>query len=84
MVAITEASGCFQRPSTDAKPWRSSNPLPVPTERERYVIDQGLPVYRVLYERNHAPLPEREALEQWLEAAGNQADNPLDSAAPMA
>ncbi len=84
MVALTEACGCFQRPSTDAKPWRSSNPLPVPTERERYVLDQGLPVYRVLYERNAAPLPEREALEQWLEAADNQADNPLDSAAPTA
>ena len=84
MVALTEACGCFQRPSADAKPWRSSNPLPVPTERETYVLDQGLPVYRVLYERNEAPLPEREALEQWLEAADNQADNPLDSAAPTA
>ncbi|MGA0364808.1 MAG: tRNA (guanosine(46)-N7)-methyltransferase TrmB, partial [Vulcanococcus sp.] len=57
MVAVTEASGCFSRPATDARPWRATNPLPVPTERETYVLEQGLPVYRVLYERNETPLP---------------------------
>ncbi len=80
MVALTEACGCFSRPAIDARPWRASNPLPVPTERETYVLNQGLPVYRVLYERNEAPLPELAVLEQWLEAT----DNPLDSAVPTA
>ena len=80
MVALTEACGCFSRPANDAQPWRASNPLPVPTERETYVLNQGLPVYRVLYERNEAPLPELAVLEQWLEAT----DNPLDSAVPTA
>ena len=80
MVALTEACGCFSRPAIDAQPWRASNPLPVPTERETYVLNQGLPVYRVLYERNEAPLPELAVLEQWLEAT----DNPLDSAVPTA
>ena len=80
MVALTEACGCFSRPAIDAQPWRASNPLPVPTERETYVLNQGLPVYRVLYERNEAPLPALAVLEQWLEAT----DNPLDSAVPTA
>jgi tRNA (guanine-N7-)-methyltransferase len=80
MVALTEASGCFDRPSGDARPWRSANPLPVATERETYVLEQQLPVYRVLYQRNEAPLPALAALEQWLEAA----DNPLNPAASPA
>ncbi|MEN9766280.1 tRNA (guanosine(46)-N7)-methyltransferase TrmB [Vulcanococcus sp.] len=80
MVAVTEASGCFSRPSSDARPWRSANPLPVPTERETYVMDQGLPVYRVLYERNETPLPSLEALEHALEAADNSATSPDPSA----
>ena len=80
MVAVTEASGCFKRPADDAKPWREGNPLPVPTERETYVLGQDLPVYRVLYERNETPLPSLEALEQRLEAA----DNPETSTHPSA
>jgi tRNA (guanine-N7-)-methyltransferase len=43
----------------------------VPTERETYVLEQGLPVYRVLYERNETPLPSLQELEQQLEAADN-------------
>ena len=47
---------------------------PVPTERERYVLEQALPIYRVLYQRNRQPLPDREALEnQWQEI-----DNPAE------
>ena len=80
MVAVTEASGCFSRPATDARPWRITTPLPVPTERETYVLEQGLPVYRVLYERNETPLPSLQELEQQLEAA----DNPETSTHPSA
>ncbi|UPH91373.1 tRNA (guanosine(46)-N7)-methyltransferase TrmB [Synechococcus sp. NB0720_010] len=80
MVAVTEASGCFSRPAIDARPWRATNPLPVPTERETYVLEQGLPVYRVLYERNETPLPSLQELEQQLEAA----DNPETSTHPSA
>jgi len=71
MVALVEASGCFERPPADARPWREHNPLPVPTERETHVLMQGLPVYRVLYLRNEAPLPALDALEATLEAADN-------------
>lgn len=63
MVALCEASGCFERPSEDSRPWRGSNPLPVPTERERLVLSQDLPVFRVLYRRNLAGLPSLTALE---------------------
>ena len=74
MVALTELSGCFERPANDARPWRLDNPLPVPTERERYVLEQALPIYRVLYQRNRQPLPDRRALEnQWQEI-----DNPAE------
>jgi tRNA (guanine-N7-)-methyltransferase len=50
-VELVEASGAFVRPADDGRPWRADNPLPVPTDRERHVIEQGLPVYRVLYRR---------------------------------
>ncbi|MFY8149184.1 MAG: tRNA (guanosine(46)-N7)-methyltransferase TrmB [Prochlorococcaceae cyanobacterium] len=63
MVQLVEASGVFARPAGDARPWRADNPLGVPTERERHVLAQGLPVYRVLYRRTAAPLPSREELE---------------------
>jgi hypothetical protein len=39
-------------------------------------------VYRVLYERNSAPLPTLQTLEEWLEAADNPATAP--AAAPAA
>ena len=52
MVALTEASGAFERPAADPQPWRPTNPLPVCTERELQVIDRGEPVYRVLFCRN--------------------------------
>jgi tRNA (guanine-N7-)-methyltransferase len=52
-VELVEASGAFVRPADDGRPWRADNPLPVPTERERHVIEQGLTVYRVLYRRGH-------------------------------
>ena len=57
MVALVEASGGFERPAGDARPWRTDNPLALPTERETHVLSQGLPVYRVLYRRNASPLP---------------------------
>ena len=76
MVQLIEASGGFDRPAADGRPWRAGNPLAVPTERETYVLSLGLPVYRVLYERNDAPLPALAELEEWLEAADNPGTAP--------
>lgn len=75
MVALTELSGCFDRPEGDARPWRGPNPLAVPTERERYVLEQNLPVYRVLFQRNTSPLPSVSDLEQSWEQVDNPAEN---------
>jgi tRNA (guanine-N7-)-methyltransferase len=80
MISVIEASGCFDRPSGDARPWRRDNPLPVPTERERHVLDQSLPVYRVLYRRNGQAPPALATLQQQLDPTLEQrpeaADNP--------
>ena len=76
MVALCEASGCFKRPAEDGRPWRASNPLLVPTERERHVLAQGLPVYRVLYRRTHAAVPALEHLELALAPATAEVGEP--------
>jgi tRNA (guanine-N7-)-methyltransferase len=71
-VALVEASGAFGRSAgSPPAPWLAANPLPVPTERERHVMAQGLPVYRVLYRRSAAPLP---PLEPLMTAADNSHD----------
>jgi tRNA (guanine-N7-)-methyltransferase len=73
MVQLIEASGGFDRPAADGRPWRAGNPLAVPTERETYVLSKGLPVYRVLYQRNDRKLPPLPNLEDQLEAVDNRA-----------
>lgn len=78
MVALTELCVGFTRPETDTRPWREDNPLPVPTERERYVLEQDLPIYRVLYRRNQHDLPLLNVLERrWQEI-----DNPAETISP--
>jgi tRNA (guanine-N7-)-methyltransferase len=72
MVALCESSGCFTRPASDRRPWRADNPLPVPTERERLVLAQGLPVYRVLYHRNRETVPTLQDLEAALGGTDNR------------
>ena len=63
MVELVEGSGCFERPDGDLRPWLAANPLPLPTERERHVLAQGLPVHRVRYHRNRQPPPPLESLQ---------------------
>jgi tRNA (guanine-N7-)-methyltransferase len=48
----------------------------VPTERERHVLAQGLPVYRVLYRRTHAAVPALEHLELALAPATAEVGEP--------
>jgi tRNA (guanine-N7-)-methyltransferase len=71
MVQLIEASGGFDRPAVDGRPWRAYNPLAVPTERETYVLAHGLPVYRVLYLRNDRKLLPLTSLEDRLETVDN-------------
>ncbi len=51
MVELIDAHLLLQRPAGDARPWLEASPLPLPTERERHVLEQGLPVYRVRWQR---------------------------------
>lgn len=55
MVELIDSCGWFARPGSDPGPWLPGNPLPLPTERERHVLEQGLPVYRVRWQRNDRP-----------------------------
>jgi tRNA (guanine-N7-)-methyltransferase len=84
MLAVIEASGCFDPSPAAGMPveagWLVQNPLPLPTEREIHVLSQGLPVYRRLFQRNNAPLPALQSLEQSLEAT----DNPANPTPPLA
>ena len=77
MLAVIDASGCF----TGAGPWLEHIPLPLPTERETYVLAQGLPVYRVLYQRNHQLPPTEIEREERLEQMAQAADNPPEPSA---
>jgi tRNA (guanine-N7-)-methyltransferase len=52
MLEAVAASGAFE-PADDGT-WLAENPLPVPTERERHVLQQGLPVYRRLFRRGRS------------------------------
>jgi tRNA (guanine-N7-)-methyltransferase len=74
MVMLIERSNCFERPRDAAQTWLNANPLPVPTERERYVLDQGLPAYRMLYQRNDHDLTDLKSLEvMW-----HEFNNPIE------
>ena len=46
LEAVTSAGG-FE--ALDGGQWLQQNPLPISTEREQYVLAQGLPVYRRLF-----------------------------------
>ncbi len=64
MIRLIEFSGCFNRLAGQDSEWLPVNPLGVKTEREGYVLEKGLPVYRGLFLRNKQPLPELCALEE--------------------
>jgi tRNA (guanine-N7-)-methyltransferase len=58
--------------------------LPLPTERERHVLAQGLPVWRLLFSRNDAPVPSRSALERLAAALEPELEAGLDPAEAVA
>ncbi len=74
MVTLIQLSSCFLRPKDDHLPWLIDNPLPVATERERYVQKHGLKTYRILFERNLTALPQLRDLEMaWHEVDNSKA-----------
>jgi tRNA (guanine-N7-)-methyltransferase len=84
MLALVEASGCFSWPESKATPWLPHNPLHLPTERERHVLAQGLPVWRLLFSRNDAPVPSLTRLERLAADLDPDSDSALDPASDSA
>ncbi len=62
MVKLVEMSGCFN--SFGDGRWLDRSLFPVQTERENYVLGQGLRVYRAIYYRNKNKVPELIVLEE--------------------
>ena len=66
MAKLVEFSNGFTPIEAAGLTWLETNPLPVVTERERYVNDRGLPIYRLLYRRNtNVPLDLSTLEEKW-------------------
>lgn len=86
MRALVEASGCFScsGPEPRDTPWLAHNPLPLPTERERHVLAQGLPVWRLLFRRNDAPVPSLSALERLAATLEPELETGLDAGLDLA
>ncbi len=58
MAQVVEISCCFDRSPGSCDEWLSESPFNVSTEREKYALAKGLDIFRVIYRRNHNPLPE--------------------------
>jgi tRNA (guanine-N7-)-methyltransferase len=52
LEAVAECGGFS---AADGGQWLATNPLELPSERELYVLSQGLPVYRRLFRRTSQP-----------------------------
>ncbi len=64
MVELINKSGYFHHLiESEAQGFLDYNPMPFSSERERYVMNQGLPIYRALFERNSVTLPHLSQLD---------------------
>ncbi len=61
MNKIIDLSNCFINFEENQNSFLIESPFPVSTEREQYVLEQGLPVYRRLYKRNSETIPDLES-----------------------
>ena len=57
MMKVIEVSSCFDCSQHIDKININDNPFPIRTEREKYAISKGLPIYRALYTRNDKTTP---------------------------
>ena len=48
-IEMRDRFACDERLTQQHSTWLDTNPLAVPTERELYVLEQNLPVYRALF-----------------------------------
>tara|TARA_Y100001968_G_scaffold94710_1_gene85038 strand:- start:929 stop:1636 length:708 start_codon:yes stop_codon:yes gene_type:complete len=57
MITLIQASQCFSPLKLNSNHFLKRNPYNILTEREHYVLNKKLPVYRVLYYRNYQAIP---------------------------
>ncbi len=57
MADLINLSDCFYQTDQNQNEWLATNPLLCSTEREDYVSQKGLPIYRKLYIRNQQCVP---------------------------
>ncbi len=67
MRKLIDLSNYFDLRDRNASPFLTSNPMKIPTEREKHAISKNLPVYRMLYYRNcNKVLPTSTLEEAWI------------------
>ncbi len=55
---LIDRSNCFNYQTASNKDnYLINNPLPIESDREKFALNNGLPVYRLLYIRNNNPSP---------------------------
>ncbi len=64
MQLLIELSQCFDALVFGSSSAIDKNPFHIPTEREKYVLEKALPVFRSMYLRNGNPLPKLQFLEK--------------------
>ncbi len=67
MERLIGASNCFLYASGQKVDGLNDNPMLITTEREKLVIEQGLPVYRLLFYRNRLGVPDIASYQKSLE-----------------
>ena len=56
MTNVIDKSTYFDRKSLEGLKWLDKNPYQISTDRELFVLNQNLPIYRAIYIRNSKPL----------------------------
>ncbi len=57
MRQLVDISECFDSSKGLSSPWLEESPMMLPTEREAYALEKGIPIYRLLYIRNENKFP---------------------------
>ncbi len=58
MVELIQLTNCFDGFKESTSPWIDNNPMPIPSERELYAMNNNLHIHRALFIRNKNHLPD--------------------------
>ena len=64
MSCLIESSKCFLSYTKEGVYYLQENPFSIKTEREKLVLNNNQPIYRILYKRNHEEAPKIAFLEK--------------------